>query len=82
VQIRQLALEPGSQSFSFNVLKDDEAVTVLLADLVYRADVRMIQSGGSLGFPQQTLLGRSSVATSAGRNLIATLRPSRVSVAK
>ena len=56
-QIWQLALEPRSQSFPFNVLKDYEAVVALLPDLVDSAYIRVIESGCGLGLSQQTLSG-------------------------
>ena len=54
-QIWQVALEPRSQGFPFNVLKDYEALIALLPNLIDGAYVRVIESGCRLGLRQKTL---------------------------
>ena len=58
-----------------------KAWLVLLANVVNRADVGMIQSGRGLGFAVKALQGLRVRATSSGRNLRATKRPRSVSSA-
>ena len=50
----------------------------MLANVVDRADVRMIQCGGRAGLPPKTFQRLGSCATSSGRNFSATTRPSSV----
>src|SRR5437868_2346477 len=43
------------QSHSVEKLHRDEALVLMLADFVYRANIRMVQCGGSASFSAKTL---------------------------
>src|SRR6516162_1481529 len=43
------------QSFAFQILHSDEGPTIFLANVINRANVRMIESRSSLGFPPKSL---------------------------
>ena len=58
-------------------LHDDERLTFVLADLVDRADVGMVQSRAARASRRKRSRACGSLATSSGRNFRATNRPSR-----
>ena len=64
------------QSFAIQELHGDERLAVLLADLVNRADIGMIQRRSCLCFTPKAFERCGSLATSSGRNFSATKRPS------
>jgi hypothetical protein len=64
------------------MLHDEERRAVLLADVVERADVRMIERRNRLGLALESLAKVASCASVTGSTLIATVRPSRVSRAR
>ena len=50
-------LEPIGERLAFDVLHDEEVDATLAADVVERADVRMVQTGNRTGFPLEALAG-------------------------
>jgi len=60
----------------------DERPAVVLADLVNRADVRVIQRGSGARLAREAVERSGRERQHLGRNLSATLRPSFVSVAR
>ena len=48
-------LEAVSQGLAFQVLHDQVVDAILVADIVQRADVRVVQAGNRLGFAVETL---------------------------
>ena len=81
---RQLtAGEASRESFSLVVRHRDERPAVVIADLVDRGDVRMIERTGRARLPQQAGRGVADAdAVSGGRNLSATWRLRWVSSAR
>ena len=64
------------QGYPVQKLHGDERLTVLFANFVDGADVGMVQGGCSLGFALKARECLRVSATSSGRNLRATKRPS------
>ena len=81
VDVDRAATDSMLQRHSLEELHDDEGVAVLLADLVNRADVGMIQRGRGPRFPPEALDACGSVANSGETNFRATKRWSRESSA-
>jgi len=63
-------------------LHDDEVDALRRLDLVDRDDVRVVEGGGGSSFLDEATTPASSAMRSAGRTLIATSRPRRVSRAR
>ena len=55
LDVQGSARDPVSQRFTLEVLHDEELDAVLLADVVKRADVRMVQRGDALRLALETL---------------------------
>jgi hypothetical protein len=62
-------LQALRQRLAFEEFHDDEIHAVLLADVVQRADVRMIEAGNDFGFAFETLAAGSIVGEFVGENL-------------
>ena len=77
-----LSQKPGLERFSFDRFHDDEGLTVVFADFMNRADVGMIQRGGSARLPFESRNSDGSWPNPSGRTLIATSRPSFLSLAR
>src|SRR5579862_1052287 len=60
-------------------LHGDKCPPSVLADVVNRADLGMVQRGSRFGFAAKTFEACGSRATSSGKNLSATKRSNRVS---
>ena len=73
--------DPRGQRLAFQVLHHQEVDAVLVADVVQRADVRMVQRGDGLRFALEALLHLGVLRKCGGSTLMATVRFSRVSVA-
>ena len=65
----------------FGVRHDDVEQTVALADVVYRADVRVVERGGQFGLALKRRRAFSLEANSGNRILMTTERSRRVSMA-
>ena len=57
LEVERLALQPGGQRLALDVLHGDEAVPVRIADVIYGADVGMVERRGRLRLAQQALAG-------------------------
>ena len=74
------AHEPIRQRQAFEILHDEKADVVVLADVVEVADVRMVQRAATARASRSNRRRRSwSSANFSGRTLTATIRSSRVS---
>ncbi len=72
--------QPRGQRFSLDQFHHQEVDAVVLADVVQRADVRMVQCGDGLGFALEARTElRVGQRVSVDRTLIATVRSRRVS---
>ena len=67
------------ERLAFEVLHDQIVDAVLVADVVKRADVRMVERSDRFGFALEPLAECGSLARASGRTLIATVRSRRVS---
>ena len=72
---------PIAQRAAVDELRDDVLAPFVLADVVHREDVRMVQRGGHLRFALEAP-PRLRVEQLVRQNLMATGRLSRVSVAR
>ena len=81
VEWERAFLQSLRERLSLDVLHDDEIDTVLLADIVERADVRVIELRDRLGLTLEACLALWALGEVLGRTLMATVRSSRVSVA-
>ena len=83
VQAQALPRDERVEAGAAHVLHDDEVDGAVRLDLVDRDDVRMVERGGGLRFLEKAAPAAcSSCIRSAGRTLMATSRPSRVSRAR
>ena len=71
-----------AQSFAFQQFGDDEVHAIGIADVVYRDDVGMIQSGDRASFCSKRRRRSGSLVNDGGRTFRATSRRSRVSRAR
>src|SRR5207245_4740767 len=62
-------LQPFCQRLAFHVFHHQIVGSAVLADVVERADVRMIQAGNSLSFALETLAQFGSAGEVIGQNL-------------
>ena len=44
-----------TESFAFEILHDDEGAAIMLADLMNRTDIGVVEGGGSTGFTAKAL---------------------------
>jgi len=69
-------LQQLRQCFSFEILHDQEFSAILMADIIERANVRMIQAGDSFRFLLERCRNVGSLERWEGRILTATVRSS------
>ena len=81
VERQRAARDAILQRLAVEQLHHHELLAVVRADVVERADVRVIEVRDDARFALEALHRFGVALTSSGRNLIATLRPSRVSSA-
>src|SRR5258707_923729 len=55
IDLQRLSRDAMFQGHAIQIFHGDEAPALVLADLVYRADVRVIEGGGSACLPAETL---------------------------
>ena len=81
IERQRAAREARRQRLAFEVLHDEKDGAVGLADVVQRTDVRVIERGDGPGLPGEPG-SQLRVVRPCGSTLIATVRFSRVSVAR
>jgi hypothetical protein len=69
------------EGLAFEAFHGNESQAMFLADVMNCADIRVIESGGGLGFAAEPAQGLRILASSSGRNFKATKRSRRVSCA-
>src|ERR1019366_5783340 len=69
LDLKRLASDPVPERLPLQQLHGDEGSPIGLVDFVDRADVRVVQRGGSLGFPLETAEGLCVVGDFVGKEL-------------